>query len=133
MRYKNRYGRVRQYTASYEGVLPYLQRRHVESESDTQREQIEGYMREVPCPVCDGARLRPLSLGVTIDGHSISDICSMSIGEAAKCLAGLSLSERDRLIAERVVKEVNARMGFLLDVGLDYLTPLAVGGHPRRR
>jgi excinuclease ABC subunit A len=122
VRYKNRYGRVRQYTASYEGVLPYLQRRHSESESDAQREQIEGYMREVPCPVCKGARLRPLSLAVTIDGHSIADICDMSIGEAAKALADLSLSERDRLIAERVVKEVNARMGFLLDVGLDYLT-----------
>jgi excinuclease ABC subunit A len=122
VRYKNRYGRVRQYTATYEGVLPYLQRRHSESESDTQREQIEGYMREVPCPKCGGARLRPLSLAVTIDGHSIADICGMSIGEAAKALEGLSLSERDRMIAERVVKEVNARMGFLLDVGLDYLT-----------
>jgi excinuclease ABC subunit A len=122
VRYKNRYGRVRQYTANYEGVLPYLQRRHSESESDNQREQIEGYMREVPCPVCSGARLRPLSLAVTIDGHSISEICDMSIGDAAKTLAGLTLSERDRLIAERVVKEVNARMGFLLDVGLDYLS-----------
>jgi excinuclease ABC subunit A len=122
VRYKNRYGRVRQYTATYEGVVPYLQRRHSESESDTQREQIEGYMREVPCPVCGGARLRPLSLAVTIDDHSISEICDMSIGDAAKTLAGLSLSERDRMIAERVVKEVNARMGFLLDVGLDYLS-----------
>jgi excinuclease ABC subunit A len=122
VRYKNRYGRVRSYTANFEGVVPYLQRRHSDSESDNQREQIEGYMREVPCPVCDGARLAPLSLGVTIDGHSISDICSMSIGEAAKTLADLSLSERDRIIAERVVKEVNARMGFLLDVGLDYLS-----------
>ncbi len=122
VRYKNRYGRVRQYTASYEGVVPYLQRRHVESESDTLREQIEGYMREVPCQACGGARLRPLSLAVAVDGHSIADICDMSIGDAAKALAGLSLSERDRLIAERVVKEVNARMGFLLDVGLDYLT-----------
>ena len=122
VRYKNRYGRVRSYTASFEGVLPYLQRRHSESESDTQREQIEGYMREVPCPACAGARLAPLPLGVTIDGHSIADVCGMSIGEAAKTLAGLTLSERDRIIAERVVKEVNARMGFLLDVGLDYLS-----------
>jgi excinuclease ABC subunit A len=122
VRYKNRYGRVRSYTANFEGIVPYLQRRHSESESDTQREQIEGYMREVPCPVCGGARLAPLPLGVTIDGHSIADICDMSIGEAAKALEGLSLSERDRIIAERVVKEVNARMGFLLDVGLDYLS-----------
>ncbi len=122
VRYKNRYGRTRAYTASFEGIVPYLQRRHSESESDTQREQIEGYMREVPCPTCAGARLGKLPLAVTIDGHTIADICAMSIGEAAKALAGLSLSERDRIIAERVVKEVNARMGFLLDVGLDYLS-----------
>jgi excinuclease ABC subunit A len=122
VRYKNRYGRVRQYTATYEGVVPYLQRRHSESESEAQREAIEGYMREVPCPTCGGARLRPLSLSVTVDGLTIADICDMSIGDAAKALAGLSLSERDRIIAERVVKEINARMGFLLDVGLDYLT-----------
>jgi len=122
VRYKNRYGRVRSYTANFEGIVPYLQRRHSESESDNAREQIEGYMREVPCPVCGGARLAPLPLAVTIDGHSISDICAMSIGDAAETLAGLTLSERDRMIAERVVKEVNARMGFLLDVGLDYLS-----------
>jgi excinuclease ABC subunit A len=122
VKYKNRYGRQRSYHAQYEGVVPYLQRRHVDSESDSQREQIEGYMREVPCPDCGGARLKPLSLGVTIDGYAISDVSNMSIGEAAKVLEGLNLSERDRMIAERVVKEINARMGFLLDVGLDYLT-----------
>ena len=122
VRYKNRYGRVRSYTASYEGLIPYLQRRHSEADSDNQREQIEGYMREVPCPACGGARLAPLPLAVTIDGRSIAEICDLSIGEAAKVLAELELSERDRLIAERVIKEVNARMGFLLDVGLDYLS-----------
>jgi excinuclease ABC subunit A len=122
VKFKNRYGRERSYHANYEGVIPYLQRRHGEAESDSAREQVEGYMREVPCPVCDGARLKPLSLGVTIDGHSIADISNMSIAESAKTLAGLTLSERDRMIAERVVKEINARLGFLLDVGLDYLT-----------
>jgi excinuclease ABC subunit A len=122
VRYRNRYGRQRSYHATYEGVVPYLQRRHADSESDSQREQIEGYMREVPCPECGGARLKPLSLAVTIDGNSIADISSMSIGDAADALEGLELSERDRMIAERVVKEINARMGFLLDVGLDYLT-----------
>ncbi len=122
VQYKNRYGRTRSYTATYEGLIPYLQRRHSESDSDNQREQIEGYMREVPCPACGGARLAPLPLAVTIDGRSIAEICDLSIGEAAKVLANLELSERDRLIAERVVKEVNARMGFLLDVGLDYLS-----------
>ncbi|HEY8544709.1 MAG TPA: excinuclease ABC subunit UvrA [Acidimicrobiales bacterium] len=122
VRFKNRYGRERTYHANYEGVIPYLQRRHSEAESDSSREQVEGYMREVPCPACGGARLKPLSLAVTIDGKSLADICNLSIGEAAATLAGLELSERDRLIAERVVKEINARMGFLLDVGLDYLT-----------
>ena len=122
VRYKNRYGRVRTYNATFEGVVPYLRRRHTEAESDAQREQIEGYMREVPCPACDGARLNPLSLACLVDGRSIFDVCSLSIGEAAKVIAGLELSERDQLIADRVVKEVNARLSFLLDVGLDYLS-----------
>ncbi|CAN5120700.1 excinuclease ABC subunit UvrA [soil metagenome] len=122
VKYRNRYGRTRSYTAAYEGVIPWLQRRHTDSESDAQRESLEGYMREVPCPDCGGARLKPLSLAVTIDGRTIAELCGLSIGEAAKALSQLELSERDRLIAERVVKEINARMGFLLDVGLDYLT-----------
>jgi excinuclease ABC subunit A len=120
--YKNRYGRARHYTATYEGVVPWLQRRHADAESDSQREQVESYMREVPCPTCEGARLKPLSLGVTIDGHSIDSLGSMSIRDAAGVLASIELSERDRLIAERVLKEVNSRLGFLLDVGLDYLS-----------
>ena len=120
--YTNRYGRSRTYNANFEGVIPYLTRRHTEAESDSQREQIEGYMREVPCPTCDGNRLNPISLAVLVDGHNIAEVCDLSIGEAAKVLAGLELSERDRIIAEQVVKEINARMGFLLDVGLDYLT-----------
>ena len=122
VRYKNRYGRVRTYNATFEGVVPYLRRRHTESESDSQREQVEGYMREIPCPSCDGARLNPLSLACLVDGMSIFDVCSLSIGEAAKVIAGLQLSERDQMIADRVVKEVNARLSFLLDVGLDYLS-----------
>ena len=122
VRYKNRYGRQRSYDARYEGIIPWLQRRHSDAESDSAREQVESYMREVPCPVCEGSRLRPFSLGVTIDGHSIAEISAMSISDAAAALAGLELSERDRMIAERVVKEINARMGFLLDVGLDYLS-----------
>ena len=122
VRYKNRYGRQRAFATTYEGVIPFLQRRHADSESDWAREQIEGYMRVVPCPHCGGARLKPASLAVTINDLHISAVCDLSIGEAAKFLAGLELNERDRLIAERVVKEVNARMGFLLDVGLDYLT-----------
>jgi excinuclease ABC subunit A len=79
-------------------------------------------MREVPCSACDGARLRPATLAVTINDRNIAEVCELSIGESAKFLAGLELSERDRMIAERVTKEINARLGFLLDVGLDYLT-----------
>jgi excinuclease ABC subunit A len=122
VKYKNRYGRTRQYEARFEGIVPYLQRRHADAESDSQREAIEGYMREVPCPRCEGARLKPFSRAVTIDGLNLPQISDLPIGEASKVLADLELSERDRMIAERVVKEVNARMGFLLDVGLDYLS-----------
>jgi excinuclease ABC subunit A len=120
--YKNRYGRQRSYTTAYEGVIPYLQRRHQDAESDWTREQIESYMREVPCPECGGARLRPESLGVTVDGRNIHQLSSLAIRDAAEALRGLELSERDRMIAERVVKEINARLGFLLDVGLGYLS-----------
>src|SRR5438552_677996 len=120
--YRNRYGRTRSYHTHYEGVVPYLQRRHSEAESDYMREQIEGYMREVPCPECGGARLKPESLAVTVDGRNIAELCDLSIGKSAEALRELDLSERDRMIAERVVKEVNERLKFLLDVGLDYLS-----------
>jgi excinuclease ABC subunit A len=122
VKYKNRYGRQRQYQTRYEGVVPWLERRHTESESERAREQIEGYMREVPCPACGGARLKPASLAVTIDGRNLHEIGDLSIGESAKVLNALELSERDRMIAERVLKEVNERLQFLLDVGLDYLS-----------
>ncbi|CAB4834555.1 MAG: excinuclease ABC subunit UvrA [Actinobacteria bacterium] len=122
VRYRNRYGRTRSYNAKYEGIIPYLKRRHAEAESDSMREQIEGYMREVACSVCGGMRLKPLSLAVTIGGYSISDICAMPIGQAAKVLAALEFTEREQIIAEQVLKEISARLGFLLDVGLDYLT-----------
>jgi excinuclease ABC subunit A len=122
VQYRNRYGRTRSYYTHYEGVVPYLQRRHSEAESDWSREQIEGYMREVHCPDCDGARLKPESLGVTVDGRNIHEVCDLSIAKAAEVLSGLKLSARDRMIAERVVKEINARVTFLLDVGLDYLS-----------
>ncbi len=122
VRYKNRYGRVRTYNANYEGALPYLRRRHSESESDSARDQIEGYMRQVNCNTCHGARLNPLTLACTIDGHSIADITMLSIRDAAEVLLGLELSDREMLIAERVVKEINARLSFLLNVGLGYLS-----------
>jgi excinuclease ABC subunit A len=120
--YKNRYGRKRSYLARYEGAVPFLQRRYQEADSDAQREHITGYMREVPCPTCGGARLKPLSLAVTVAGHNIHELSAMSIGDAAKTLVGLQLSDRDLRIAERVVKEINTRLAFLCDVGLDYLS-----------
>jgi excinuclease ABC subunit A len=122
VKYKNRYGRSRQYATEYEGVIPWIKRRHEGAESDWSREQYEGYMREVPCHACGGARLKPFTLAITVGERNIAEVCDMPIGESAKFLAALELSERDKMIAERVTKEINARLGFLLDVGLDYLT-----------
>jgi excinuclease ABC subunit A len=122
VRYKNRYGRERSYYTRFEGAIPYIERRHSEAESDSSRERYAGFMREVPCPSCGGARLKPVSLAVTVDGKSIAEFCGLPIGELAKRLLELELSERDQQIAGRILKEVNSRLGFLLDVGLDYLT-----------
>jgi excinuclease ABC subunit A len=122
LHYKNRYGRTRSYYTVYEGVVRYLQRRHAEAESDNTREQIEGYMREVPCSECGGARLKPESLAVTVGGRSIFELCDLSIRDATQTVEGFSLSERDHLIADQVLKEVRARLQFLVDVGLDYLS-----------
>ena len=121
VRYQNRFGRRRVYQARYEGIVPHLMRRHDESESESARENIEGYMRKVPCPDCGGARLNPLSLAVTVDGRNIHELCAMSIADAAKALAEMDLDDRDSMIAEQVLKEIRSRLGFLLDVGLDYL------------
>ena len=122
VRYRNRYGRERSYYSQFEGVIPYIERRHREAESDTSRERFEGFMREVPCPACEGARLKPVSLAVTLGGKSIAALCAMPIGDAAGFLNDLDLSPRERQIAERVLKEINERLSFLLDVGLHYLT-----------
>ncbi|MFK8022726.1 MAG: excinuclease ABC subunit UvrA [Ilumatobacter sp.] len=122
VKYKSRYGRQRSYSTEYEGVIPWLKRRHEGSDSEWAREQYEGYMRLVACSACGGARLKPATLAVTINDKHIAEVCDMSIGESAKFLAALELSDRDMMIAERVTKEINARLGFLLDVGLDYLT-----------
>ena len=122
VRYRNRYGRQRSYYTTFEGVVPYVERRHDEAETDTSRERFAGYMREVPCEACGGARLKPVSLAVTVGGRSIADIAALPIGEAADFLLGLGLDGRDRQIAERVLKEVNERLRFLVDVGLHYLS-----------
>ena len=122
VQYRNRYGRRRSYYTEYEGVVPYVKRRHAEAETDASRERFEGYMREVPCSACSGSRLKPLTLAVTIEGKSIADIASLPIGEAADVLSSLALSEREGVIASRVLKEVNERLQFLVDVGLHYLS-----------
>jgi len=120
--YKNRFNRTRSYDALFEGIVPWLQRRHGESESDWSREQVEQYMREVDCPVCRGARLKPESLAVTVGGRNIYELCSLSIANAVDAMGELELSDREHMIADRVFKEVQERMQFLLDVGLDYLS-----------
>ena len=122
VRYRNRYGRQRSYYTAFEGVVPYVERRHAEAETDTSRERFAGYMREVPCEACGGARLKPVSLAVTVGGRSIAEIAGLPIGEAAEFLLGLRLDGRDAQIAERVLKEVNERLRFLIDVGLHYLS-----------
>ncbi len=122
VKYKNRYGRVRNYSSGFEGVIPFIHRKHDETESDYSREKYESYMREIPCNVCSGARLKPEVLAVTVGDKNISEICELSIADCADFLKSISLSAREAQIAERVMKEVNARLGFLLDVGLDYLS-----------
>jgi excinuclease ABC subunit A len=122
VRYKNRYGRERSYYTDFEGAIAYVERRHAEAESESSKEKFAGFMREVPCPSCKGARLKPVSLAVTVADKSIAEYCAQPIGELAKNLLELELSERDMAIARLILKEVNARLGFLLDVGLDYLS-----------
>jgi len=122
VKYKNRYGRVRNYSTGFEGVIPFIHRRHSETDSDFSREKYEAYMRETPCPACKGARLKPEVLAVTIGGKSIAEVCLLSIDECATFLKSIKLNPREAQIAERVMKEVHARLGFLLDVGLDYLS-----------
>ncbi|MGH2724386.1 MAG: excinuclease ABC subunit UvrA [Actinomycetota bacterium] len=124
VRYRNRYGRIRSYHTTYEGVIPNLERRHDETDSDHARWRIEQYMREVPCRACKGARLRPESLAVTLGSINIAQLTAMSVVGALRFLEELEarLSDRERMIAERLLKEIRARLGFLVDVGLDYLT-----------
>jgi excinuclease ABC subunit A len=122
VKYKNRYGRVRNYSSGFEGVIPFVNRKHDETDSDYSRSKYESYMRETPCNVCKGARLKPEVLAVTVGDKSIAEICELSIADCAAFLKSISLNAREAQIAERVMKEVHARLGFLLDVGLDYLS-----------
>ena len=121
MKYKGRYG-TKNYTTGFEGVVPFIHRRHSETDSDYSRDKYEAYMRETPCDVCKGARLKPEVLAVTLGDKNISEITELSIMECAQFLKAIKLNKREAQIAERVMKEVHARLGFLLDVGLDYLS-----------
>ena len=120
--YRNRFGRERRYTSGFEGVKAYIKRKHEETESDFARDRYEQYMRQVACPSCGGARLNPTILGVKVGGKSIADITDLSLANALAFVRGLQLSAREAKIGEQVLKEIDARLQFLLDVGLDYLT-----------
>lgn len=120
--YRNRFGRRRSFSQKYEGIVPFVKRRHAEAETDSARERWGGYMREINCSTCGGARLKPSSLAVTVHGRNIAEISAMSIAETAEFVDSLELTTREAKIAERVIKEIRERLRFLLDVGLDYLT-----------
>jgi len=122
VKYRNKYGRQRSYYTGFEGVTQWIERRHADTDSDFSRDKYEGYMRDVPCPACGGARLKPEVLAVTLGGRNIAEVCNLSVGECADLLGELVLNDRQKMIAERVLKEINARLRFLVDVGLDYLS-----------
>jgi excinuclease ABC subunit A len=122
VRYRNRWGRERQYSTGFEGVISFIERRHAETESDWSKERYEAFMREVACPVCEGARLKPEVLAVRVGGLSIAQVCRLPLREARDFLSRLELGDRERVIATQVLKEIQARLGFLLDVGLEYLS-----------
>jgi excinuclease ABC subunit A len=122
VRYKNRYGRQRSYWTTYEGVLTNVERRHRETDSESQREKLEQFMREIPCRACKGARLRPETLAVTVAGANIAELTDRSIRDTLAFIDAMELSERETMIAERLLKEIRERLRFLVDVGLDYLS-----------
>ncbi|QYR18784.1 excinuclease ABC subunit UvrA [Corynebacterium glutamicum] len=127
VRYKNRYGRVRAWTAPFEGVMGYFDRKLEQTDSETQKDRLLGYTREVPCPTCKGARLKPEILAVRLDSGShgalsIAGLTALSVHEAFEFLDNLTLGKREEMIAGAVLKEIHARLKFLLDVGLSYLT-----------
>jgi len=128
VRYRNRWGRERRYSTGFEGAIAMIERRHAETESENSRDRYEGYMREVPCETCGGARLKPEVLAVTIGDKSIAELCELPISASKAFLDDLKLGKREEQIAGQVLKEIHARLGFLLDVGLDYLSLARAAG-----
>ena len=121
-RYTNMFGEDKEYFVPFEGVMPLLARRYHETDSDEMRESYENYMTEIPCKACHGARLKPETLAVTIGGKNIDEVTRMTIREADAFFTQLTLTQRETKIARQILKEIHARLNFLLDVGLDYLT-----------
>ncbi len=121
VKWKNRYGREMKYSTGFEGVIPYIERKYLEAETDVQRQRHAAYLREIPCPVCQGKRLKPEVLAVTVADRNISDICELSLSDAYAFMNGISLSERDARIAAQVLREIRLRLEFLVEVGLSYL------------
>ncbi|MEP6479378.1 MAG: excinuclease ABC subunit UvrA, partial [Rhodoglobus sp.] len=121
VKWKNRYGREMKYSTGFEGVMPYIERKYLEAETDVQRQRFANYLREIPCPVCDGKRLKPEVLAVTVHDHNISDISELSLLDAFEFMDVLELSERDAKIAAQVLREIRLRLEFLIEVGLGYL------------
>ncbi|NOJ59510.1 excinuclease ABC subunit UvrA [Arthrobacter sp. 260] len=121
VQYKNRFGRERKYSTGFEGAVQYIHRKHLETESDHARDRYEEYMRQIPCPTCGGARLNPASLSVLINGKSIASVAAMPMRDCSDFLNNLVLTGREAQIASQVLKEIQARLQFLLDVGLEYL------------
>ena len=121
-RYTNMFGEDKEYFVPFEGVMPLLARRYHETDSDEMRESYENYMTEIPCKACHGARLKPETLAVTVGGKNIDEVTRMTIREADAFFTQLTLTPRETKIARQILKEIHARLNFLLDVGLDYLT-----------
>ncbi len=121
VQYRNRFGRERKYSTGFEGAIQYVHRKHGETDSDWARDRYEEYMRQIPCPACNGARLNPASLSVLINGKSIAEVAALPMRECAAFLDNLVLTGREAQIAHQVLKEIQARLTFLLDVGLEYL------------
>ncbi|MBX3093523.1 MAG: excinuclease ABC subunit UvrA [Cryobacterium sp.] len=128
VRYKNRFGREVKYSSGFEGVLPYIERKYHESESDAMRQRWANYLREIPCGVCNGKRLKPEVLAVTVGGQSIADVSDLSLEDSFGFVNALNLDDRDSAIAAAVLREIRARLEFLLEVGLGYLSLARAAG-----
>jgi excinuclease ABC subunit A len=121
VKWRNRYGRDMRYSTGFEGVMPYIERKYLEAETDVQRQRFASYLREIDCPVCDGRRLKPEVLAVTVDSQSISDVCRLSLIDCYAFMKQLTLTDREATIAAAVLREIRLRLEFLVEVGLSYL------------